>query len=185
MMNIDTDHLNLGVTLQDQNNGADQFLTFMLGDEEYGVDILNVQEIRSWEPATPIPNTPEFVLGVINLRGVVVPLVDLRKKFAMSQSEFGPTTIIVVVKITDKTNSSRTIGMVVDAVSDVYNIAEEDIGEMPDFGSIVATEFIRGVAAANEKMVIILDIDLLINTGVLGNDVVHEADGTRTGIAEQ
>ena len=175
MMNIKTDQLNQGATLQDQNIGTNQFLTFMLGGEEYGVDILNVQEIRSWESATSIPNTPDYVLGVINLRGLVVPIVDLRKRFEMSQAEFGPTTIIVIVKLSNSSNSSRTVGMVVDEVSDVYNISDEDIGEMPDFGSVVGTEFIKGVANVNEKMVIILDIGSLINTGVLGDEVMPGA----------
>ena len=185
-MNIDADHLNQGVALQDQNVGANQFLTFMLGEEEYGVDILNVQEIRSWESATSIPNTPEYVLGVINLRGLVVPIVDLRKRFAMSRAEFGPTTIIVIVKLLDKANTSKTIGMVVDEVSDVYNIPGDEIGEMPDFGSVVGTEFIKGVATVNEKMVIILNIDSLINTGVLGDDVMPESEeGQASRVEEQ
>ena len=169
-MNTDADHLNQGAALQDQNVGANQFLTFMLGEEEYGVDILNVQEIRSWESATSIPNTPDYVLGVINLRGLVVPIIDLRKRFAMSKAEFGPATIIVIVRLLDHSRTSKTIGMVVDEVSDVYNISAEDIGEMPDLGSVVGTEFIKGVANINEKMVIILNIDSLINTGVLGDD---------------
>ena len=169
-MNTDADHLNQGAALQDQNVGANQFLTFMLGEEEYGVDILNVQEIRSWESATSIPNTPDYVLGVINLRGLVVPIIDLRKRFAMSKAEFGPATIIVIVRLLDHSRTSKTIGMVVDEVSDVYNISAEDIGEMPDLGSVVGTEFIKGVANINEKMVIILNMDSLINTGVLGDD---------------
>lgn len=169
-MNIDADHSNQGVALQDQNVGTNQFLTFMLGEEEYGVDILNVQEIRSWESATSIPNTPDYVLGVINLRGLVVPIIDLRKRFAMSRAEFGPTTIIVIVKLLNESKASKTIGMVVDEVSDVYNISAEEVGEMPDFGSVVGTEFIKGVANVNKKMVIILNIESLINTGVLGDD---------------
>ena len=184
MMNIDTDHSNQGTTLQDQNIDTYQFLTFMLGGEEYGVDILNVQEIRSWESATAIPNTPDYVLGVINLRGLVVPIVDLRKRFAMSGAEFGPTTIIVIVKLSGKSNSSKTIGMVVDEVSDVYNIVDDDIGEMPGFGSVLGTEFIKGVANVNEKMVIILNIDSLIITGVLGDEETTESGEDQVGLAE-
>ena len=176
MMNIDTDHLNQGITLQDQNTSTSQLLTFILGGEEYGVDILNVQEIRSWEQATSIPNTPDYVLGVINLRGLIVPIIDLRNRFEMERAEYGPLTVIVIVKLSSKSKSSRTVGMVVDEVSDVYNISEEEIGELPDFGSIVGTEFIKGVASVNEKMVIILDIDLLIDTGVLGNDAESDDD---------
>jgi len=184
MMNTNTDHLNQGATLQDQNIDTNQFLTFMLGDEEYGVDILNVQEIRSWESVTAIPNTPEYVLGVLNLRGLVVPIIDLRKRFAMSRAEFGPTTIIVIVKVSDKSSSSKTVGMVVDEVSDVYNILDGDIGEMPDFGGAVGTEFIKGVANVNDKMVVILNIDSLINTGVLGDDVSPESTEDQAGLAE-
>ena len=184
-MNIDTDQLNPGVTLQDQNNQADQFLTFMLGGEEYAVDILNVQEIRSWEPATPIPNTPDYVLGVINLRGVVIPIVDMRKKFALSGVEYGPTTIIIVMNIAGHANSNRKVGMVVDAVSDVHNIAAEDIGEMPSIGSVVATEFISGVVSVNGKMVVILNIELLINAGVLGVEVMSEGNEAQAGLAGQ
>jgi len=176
MMKIDTDHMNQDVALQDQNTSSNQLLTFILGDEEYGVDILNVQEIRCWEPATSIPNTPDYVLGVINLRGLIVPIIDLRNRFEMERAEFGPSTIIVIVKLSGKSKSTRTVGMVVDEVSDVYNICEEDISEMPDFGSIVGTEFIKGVASVNEKMVIILDIDLLIDTGVLGGDTASDDD---------
>lgn len=184
MMNIDTDHPNQGVVLQDQNIDANQFLTFMLGGEEYGVDILNVQEIRSWESATSIPNTPEYVLGVINLRGLVVPIVDLRLRFAMGQAEFGPSTIVVVIKLSASSNSSKTIGLVVDEVSDVYKIQYDDIGEIPDFGSVVGTEFVKGIATVNNKMVIILDINSLINTGILGCDVLAGSEESHAIQAE-
>ena len=106
MMNIDTDRLNQDVTLQDQNTSTSQLLTFILGGEEYGVDILNVQEIRSWEKATSIPNTPDYVLGVINLRGLIVPIIDLRNRFEMERTEYGPLTVIVIVKLTSKSKSS-------------------------------------------------------------------------------
>ena len=92
-MNIDTDHLNQGISLQDQNTSTSQLLTFILGGEEYGVDILNVQEIRSWEQATSIPNTPDYVLGVINLRGLIVPIIDLRNRFEMERAEYGLSLI--------------------------------------------------------------------------------------------
>ena len=174
MMNIDTDYHNQDVTLQDQNTGTSQLLTFILGSEEYGVDILNVQEIRNWEPATSIPNTPDYMLGVINLRGLIVPIIDLRNRFELERAEYGPLTVIVIVKLSGKPESSKTVGMVVDQVSDVYNISEEDIGELPDFDGIVCREFIKGVASVKDKMVIILDIDLLIDTGVLGNNTVSD-----------
>jgi len=160
--------LHQGVLATEEQEGTLQFLTFMLGEEEYGVDILDVQEIRSWENPTPIPNTPVYVLGVINLRGLVVPIVDLRKRFELEKAEFDSATIIVIVKLKLDNHSSRTVGMVVDEVSDVYNIPVSEIREMPSLGSAIASRFIQGVATVNEKMVVILDIQLLINAGVLG-----------------
>lgn len=127
-----------------------QYLTFILGGEEYGVDILKVQEIRGWESATTIPNTPEFVLGVINLRGIVVPIVDLRMRFALPASEFGPTTVVVIVKIMHQ-DKKRTVGLVVDEISDVYNFVESEIKEKPEMGGAMATEYINGLTTVDEK----------------------------------
>ena len=152
--------------MHEQEHGTEQYLTFILGEEEYGVNILKVQEIRGWESATTIPNTPDYVLGVVNLRGVVVPIIDLRKRFELESADFGPTTVVVIVKTT-QSGKERTVGMVVDAISDVYNINLEEIREAPDLGSIVTTEFITGLTTVDEKMVILLNIDLLINSGVL------------------
>ncbi|MBT8119006.1 MAG: chemotaxis protein CheW [Gammaproteobacteria bacterium] len=152
--------------MHEQEIGTEQYLTFILGNEEYGVDILKVQEIRGWDSATAIPNTPDYVLGVVNLRGVVVPIIDLRKRFKLEDADFGPTTVVVIVKTT-QSGKERTVGMVVDAISDVYNINAEEIGDAPDLGSIVTTEFITGLTTVDDKMVILLNIDLLINSGVL------------------
>ncbi len=146
--------------------GTDQYLTFMLADEEYGVDILRVQEIRGWESATAIPNAPDYVLGVVNLRGVVVPIFDLRKRFNLEHAEFTPETVTVVVKVQYE-KGERTIGMVVDGVSDVYNITAENVNPAPDVGGSVSMEFIKGLATINNEMIILLDIDELINVGVL------------------
>ena len=150
----------------EMEDGTDQYLTFMLSDEEYGVDILRVQEIRGWDGATAIPNSPDYVLGVVNLRGVVVPIFDLRKRFNLDNAEFTPETVTVVVKVAHE-KGERTIGMVVDAVSDVYNITAENINAAPDVGSSVGMEFIKGLATINNEMIILLDIDELINVGVL------------------
>lgn len=146
--------------------GTDQYLTFMLADEEYGVDILRVQEIRGWDGATAIPNAPDYVLGVVNLRGVVVPIFDLRKRFNLDKAEFNSETVTVVVKV-EHDKGERTIGMVVDGVSDVYNITGENINSAPDVGSSVSMEFIKGLATVNNQMIILLDVDELINVGVL------------------
>lgn len=148
--------------------GSDQYLTFILAGEEYGIDILRVQEIRCWEPVTKIPNTPEYVLGVINLRGTVVPVIDLRKRFGLPGVEFTATTVVVVVKV-EHQKTERTIGMVVDAVSEVYNVSAETMRETPDLGGAISTDYIKGLATVDEKMIILLDINLLVNTGVLAD----------------
>jgi purine-binding chemotaxis protein CheW len=155
-----------GVSSMEVEAGTDQYLTFILSKEEYGVDILRVQEIRGWDGATVIPNTPDYVLGVINLRGTVVPIIDLRKRFEMDNIEFTAETVIVVVKVVHD-GGERTVGMVVDAVSDVYNITADDVNSAPDVGGNVSLDFIKGLATVNDNMIILLDIDALINVGIL------------------
>jgi purine-binding chemotaxis protein CheW len=149
------------------NAETDQFLTFLMSTEEYGVDILRVQEIRGWDTVTPIPNTPSYIKGVINLRGTIVPIVDLRERFGLDTVEYGPTTVVIVLKVLSE-NSERIMGIVVDAVSDVYNIKDEDMKPAPDFGGAVSIEFVRGLATIDEKMLIILDIDMMLNSNDLG-----------------
>lgn len=154
-----------------------QFLTFVLEKEEYAVDILRVQEIRGWESVTRIPNTPEYIRGVLNLRGSIVPIVDLRMRFNMKSIEYGVTTVIVVLKVMKEDGSgSRTMGIVVDGVSEVYSVPESEIREAPDFGTKVRTEFIKGLATIDEKMVIIIDIDKMLNSDELA--VVDAVSGT-------
>ena len=149
-----------------QNLGMHQYLTFLLGGEEYGVNILKVKEIRGWEEPTLLPNTADFILGVINLRGMVVPVVDLRKRFGMPEKEYDKTTVVVIVKV-NFSGRDRTIGMVVDAVSEVYNINEEMIMPAPDLGGSINDEYVKGLATIEEKMIILLDIDYLVNEGML------------------
>jgi len=147
----------------DSNGETDQFLTFIMSTEEYGVDILRVQEIRGWDSVTPIPNCPPYIKGVINLRGTIVPIVDLRERFGLESVEYGQTTVVIVLKVIGET-SERIMGIVVDAVSDVYNIKNEDMKPAPDFGSVVSIEFVSGLATIDEKMLIILDIDTMLNS---------------------
>ncbi|MFH0342606.1 MAG: chemotaxis protein CheW [Chromatiales bacterium] len=153
-------------TTQPMPTAAGQYLTFVLAGTEYGVDILRVQEIKGWDTATEIPNTPEYIRGIINLRGTVVPIVDLRKRFHMEAVAYGNTTVVVVLKVRGA-GGERTMGFVVDAVSDVYNITADQIKAVPNFGTSVSTEFVRGLAAVGDKMVILLEIDQLVDAGIV------------------
>ena len=160
--------------------GTDQFLTFILANEEYGVDILRVQEIKGWSRPTPIPNTPGYLKGVINLRGTIVPIIDLRERFGLERLEYGPTTVVIVLRILGY-ERERIMGIVVDAVSEVYNIGADEMQDAPEIGAALDIEFIRGLATKDEKMIILLDIDRLLNSGELSTvyreaEAVGEAD---------
>lgn len=149
-------------SLGSHDAATDQFLTFIMANEEYGVDILSVQEIRGWEAATPIPNSPDFVKGVINLRGTIVPIIDLRLRFGLEQVEYSPVTVVIVLKVTTE-KGNKVIGIVVDAVSDVYSLTADDMRHPPEMGDQVNTTFIKGLANVQGKMVILLNIDELLN----------------------
>ena len=131
-----------------------QYLTFTLGHEEYGVEILRVQEIKGYSAVTPIPNTPAYVRGVMNLRGAIIPVMDLRMKFGMPEAEYTPFTVIIVVTV-----GAKTMGVIVDSVSDVLIIGKGDVQPTPDFGGTVDAGFIHGIARAGEKLVALLDLD--------------------------
>jgi purine-binding chemotaxis protein CheW len=146
--------------------GAGQYLTFVLAGEEYGVEILKVQEIRGWEAPTALPNTAAHILGVLNLRGTVVPVVDLRQRFALAAKESDKTTVVVVVRVLAG-GKERTVGMVVDAVSEVYSVEAEAIRPAPDLGGAISAEYVTGLASVGEKMVILLDVDRLVDEGVM------------------
>jgi purine-binding chemotaxis protein CheW len=139
-----------------------QFLTFVVSGEEYGVDILRVQEIKGWTPVTRIPNTPPHVQGVLNLRGTIVPIIDMRMRFGMDKADYTALTVIIVLSVHTQWGN-RVIGVVVDAVSDVLDVAPADIKPAPDFGTTVNTEFISGLATTGNSMVMLLDIDRLLN----------------------
>lgn len=139
-----------------------QYLTFNLAGEEYGIDILKVQEIRGWMPVTKVPNAPVFVRGVMNLRGAIVPVIDLRLRFGLDAVEYTKITVVIVVTV-QSDSGSRIIGMVVDGVSDVLNISATDIKSPPDFGTAVHTEFISGLVTIEASMVMLLDVDRLLS----------------------
>lgn len=152
-------------------DGVAQFLTFTLGGEEYGVDILRVQEIKGFTSVTPIPNAPVYVKGVMNLRGTVVPVLDPRIKFGMPAREYDRFTVIVVVNV-----GTRVVGLVVDAVSDVLDIPLDAIQPPPDMGAAVDTSTIRGIAQNADRLITLLDIDQVVDVeGGAGRAVAEAA----------
>jgi len=147
----------------DRDNDSNQVLTFTLGKETYGVDILRVQEIRGWSPVTRVPQSPPHVLGVLNLRGSIVPIVDLRMRFRLDEAEYTAVTVIIVLSV-ETTHGRRDLGVVVDGVSDVIDIKAADIKPSPDLGGEATTEFIQGLMTVGEHMVMLLDIDRLVGS---------------------
>jgi purine-binding chemotaxis protein CheW len=139
-----------------------QYLTFFLDGEEYGVDILGVQEIRGWEKTTILPNSPSHIKGVINLRGTIVPITDLRERFRLQGKEYGPLTVVIVLNICDSSTNKKVVGIVVDAVSDVYDVPSAKIKSSPEIEQQVSSEFIEGLFNVDDKMLILLDIDRLL-----------------------
>jgi purine-binding chemotaxis protein CheW len=140
-----------------------QFLTFTLGQEQYGVDILRVQEIRGWHAVTRVPNAPAHMLGVLNLRGTIVPIIDMRMRFRLSNVEYTPVTVIIVLSV-QTASGTHVFGIVVDGVSDVLDVKASEVKVKPDFGAAVNTDFINGLATVGDNMVMLLDIDKLMNT---------------------
>lgn len=153
--------MNAEISTSSSVAGPRQALTFCLGAEDYGVDILRVQEIRGWSPVTRLPKVPPHVLGVLNLRGTIVPIVDLRVRFNLPSAEFTPLTVIVVLSV-QFASGAREFGVVVDRVSDVIDIAADHVKKAPSVGSSSAAEFIHGLAVVGERMIILLNVDELI-----------------------
>lgn len=140
-----------------------EYLTFTLGEEEYGIDILNVQEIRGYDAVTKIANAPDFIKGVINMRGVIVPIIDMRLKFNLGEVEYNQFTVVIILNVT-----GRVIGMVVDGVSDVVALRQEQIRPAPEFGAVLDTDYIEGLATLDERMVIVVDIERLMSSNEMG-----------------
>ncbi len=149
------------------DNPMEQFLTFDLAGESYGIEILKVQEIRGWESIRKLPNTPNFVKGALNLRGSIVPIIDLRERFGMDTVEYSAMTVVIVMSIrTD--NSTCTMGIVADAVSDVLDIKLNEIKDSPNLGSKINTRYIRGMYVGKKNMILLLDVDKLLNPEEFG-----------------
>ena len=159
-MSNETQHINQAVKLMADKEG--KYLTFSLADEEYGIGILKIREIIGMMPITSVPQTPEFVKGVINLRGKVIPILDLRLRFNMEAIDYTDRTCIIVVEIESQAGTVQ-IGAVVDSVSEVLNVGSNDIEETPSFGTKLNTEYILGMAKIEGGVKILLDIDKVLN----------------------
>jgi len=142
-----------------ENQDANEYLTFVLGSEAYGLEILKVQEIRGYEAVTKIANTPDFIKGVVNLRGLIVPIVDLRIKFNLGNVAYDEFTVVIILNL-----RGRVVGMVVDGVSDVMSLQSGQIRAVPDIVASIDTRFITGLATVEEKMFILVDIEQLMNS---------------------
>lgn len=147
---------------EESHEELNQYLTFIVNNEEYGVPILTVRGIQGWEKSTPIPNSPDYVIGIINLRGEVVPIIDIRKRFGLEVIPSGAQTVVIVVRV-QQADKQRTIGLLVDAVADVHDIKREDMRKTPDFDGELDEAFISGLGLIGEKMVIILAVDHLVD----------------------
>ena len=141
------------------DTNTEEFLTFTLGTETYGIEILKVQEIRSFEPATKIANTPDFIKGVINLRGNIVPILDLRIRFKLAEVSYNDFTVVIILNL-----DQRTIGIVVDSVSDVLALNPDQISPVPDLVASIDTKYLLGLATKDEQMLILLNIEQLMSS---------------------
>jgi purine-binding chemotaxis protein CheW len=147
-----------------KSDGAgDEFLAFTLGKEEYGIDILKVQEIRGYEAVTRIANAPDFIKGVVNLRGIIVPIVDMRIKFNLGEPTYDQFTVVIILNI-----NGRIMGMVVDSVSDVITLPAQQIKPAPEMGTAFNTDYLVGLGTLDERMLILIDIDKLMSSAEMG-----------------
>ncbi|MGH8052394.1 MAG: chemotaxis protein CheW [Stenotrophomonas sp.] len=148
---------------------AGEYLSFTLGNEHYGVDILKVQEIRGYDAVTRVPDAPDYIKGVINLRGTIVPVIDLRLKLRLDEARYDAFTVMIVLNVED-----RVVGIVVDSVSDVIPLTAEQIRPTPEFGAAVDTRFISGIGTQDDRMLILLDIETLLDIADLGQSAAVE-----------
>lgn len=158
-----------GTNIPNEATVASEYLTFTLASETYGIDILKVQEIRGYDSVTRIANTPEFTKGVINLRGVIVPIIDLRIKFRVGEVSYHEFTVVIIINVLGK-----VVGIVVDGVSDVVALTAEAIKPPPELGSSLDTRYITGLGTLDDQMLILVDIEKLI-----GSDELHIIENTQ------
>ena len=145
------------------SHNSNEFLTFRLGEEEYGIEILKVQEIRGYDSITQIANAPEFIKGVVNLRGIIVPIIDMRIKFRLGTADYDQFTVVIILNV-----AGRVMGIVVDGVSDVISIGANQMRPTPGFGSVIDTEYIMGLGTVEERMLILIDIEKLMGSSGMG-----------------
>ncbi|CAA9314475.1 MAG: Positive regulator of CheA protein activity (CheW) [uncultured Lysobacter sp.] len=160
--------INAARNTQDASEMAGEFLTFTLGSEEYGVEILKVQEIRGYDSVTRLPGAPDFIKGAINLRGTIVPVVDMRLKFELPQVTYDDTTVMIVLNVAD-----RIVGVVVDSVSDVIALNASQVRPTPDLGGAIDRKFLTGIGVVEDRMLVLLDIERLMTSAEMG--LVDEA----------
>ena len=147
----------------DRDIAGQEFLAFTLGKEEYGIDILKVQEIRGYETVTRIANAPEFIKGVVNLRGIIVPIVDMRIKFQLGEPTYDQFTVVIILNV-----AGRVVGMVVDSVSDVTTLTPDQIKPAPEMGTALNTDYLIGLGTIDQRMLILVDIDRLMSSAEMG-----------------
>lgn len=145
------------------DTATEEFLTFAMGEEEYGVEILKVQEIRGYDTVTRLPDAPDYIKGVINLRGTIVPVVDMRLKFRLARADYNELTVMIVLNVAD-----RVVGMVVDSVSDVVRLNAEQIRVVPELGATIDRQFLTGIGTLDDRMLILLDIERLMTSAEMG-----------------
>ena len=150
-------------TNSDRDIAGQEFLAFTLGSEEYGIDILKVQEIRGYEAVTRIANSPDFIKGVVYLRGIIVPIVDMRIKFNLGEPTYDQFTVVIILNI-----AGRVMGMVVDSVSDVITLLQEQVKPAPEMGGALNTDYLIGLGTLDERMLILVDIDKLMSSAEMG-----------------
>lgn len=147
----------------DASTEVRQFLAFTLGEEEYGLDLLQVQELREYEKVTQIANAPAFLKGVVNLRGIIVPIMDMRIKLGFDNVIYNELTVVIILNI-----RGRTVGMVVDSVSDVINLSPQDLKPAPEMGTVVGADYLIGLGTVDERMIILVDIDRMLSSNEIG-----------------
>lgn len=148
---------------KDRTSGTNEVLAFKLGEEEYGIDILKVQEIRGYDTVTRIANAPAFIKGVVNLRGVIVPIVDMRIRFNLGDPSYNQFTVVIILNV-----AGRIVGMVVDSVSDVITLSPEQIKPAPEMGTALDTDYLIGLGTIDARMIILVDIDRLMSSADMG-----------------